>query len=155
MSTVASIASCPIGTVGTGERAITRRGASGDKPSRPTEPRISASVTMPSSSSPSETNRAETPSSPNRRAASRIEPSGWQKIAGRMIADTGVVPTSRSPWTVCPVRVRRFLMVWAIYAAPASVPSICRPASGSNTTQVDGSRARTVNAGAIPVSSEG
>ena len=40
-------------------------------------------------------------------------------------------------------------------AAPARCRAARRAASGANSAQVEGSRARTVNAGAIPVSSDG
>ena len=54
-----------------------------------------------------------------------------------------------------PAIVRRFRIEFATYAAPASVPRIRRPASALNSAHVEGSRARTVNAGAIPVSRDG
>ena len=46
---------------------------------------------------------------PRRESAS----SGSQNAAGRMIAETGVVPTSCRPWTVWPARVRRLRIVCA------------------------------------------
>ena len=72
-----------------------------------------------------------------------------------MMVDTGVVPTSCRPWTVCPARVRRLRSDRATYATPASVASTRRAASGANRAHVEGSRARTVKAGAMPVSSDG
>ncbi len=155
MSTVASMASCVAGAVSTGERAIVETGASACTPPPAIRARTSASPTIPSSPPSRRTSSADTPSWPRRCRASRTGAAGSQNTAGRMIADTGVVPTSCRPWTVVPARVRRFRIVWATYAAPASVPRMRRPAAGANSAQVEGSRARTVKAGAIWVSSEG
>ena len=59
-----------------------------------------ASVTIASSPPSKRRSKAETPSTPNRSTASRTSASGSQNVAGRMIADTGVVPTSSRPCTV-------------------------------------------------------
>ena len=120
MSTVASIASCPTGTVATGDRATALSGPSSvialvgeagpdlrvpddrerRRRGRSAVVRARARSTL-------------TPGSPNRRRPSRSGASGAQNVAGRMIADTGVVPTSCRPCTVCPARVRRWRIVWA------------------------------------------
>ena len=72
-----------------------------------------------------------------------------------MIAETGVVPTSCSPWAVWPTWVSRSRIVVATNAAPASVPSTRRAAGASSHRHREASRARTVKVGAIPVSSDG
>jgi hypothetical protein len=102
MSIVASTASCDAGAVGTGTRAIVRSGASSEPPaSAPaTAARISASVTIPTVSSPSSTSRLETPSSPSLAAAARTVSCAPRYTGGRMIAETGVVPVSSNPCTV-------------------------------------------------------
>ena len=82
-------------------------------------------------------------------------PPAHRRSAGCMIIETGVVPRSSSPWTVCPVPVRRVRIVIATYVAPASVPRTrraVRPDRG--TRRLERSRARTVKVGAIPVSSD-
>ena len=107
MSTAASTASCATGTVGTGVRAISLTGASRATSPPVTEARTSASVRIPSRSSPSRTSSAEVAFCPRRPAAWRNGSSGSQNVAARMIAETGVVPTSRSAWTVWPAPVSR------------------------------------------------
>ena len=114
MSTVASIASWRIGTVGAGTRASARTGASSETPSAATPARTSASVTMPRPSPSSRHQQCRHSHLPQHAGP----PSGrWRRRAantgGRMIADTGVVPTSWRPWTVCPARVSRLRIVRA------------------------------------------
>ena len=155
ISTVASIASWVGGTVGTGLRAAARAGASSGTPSTAIAARTPASDKIPSPPPSIRISSAETPFCPRRAAAARNGSSGSQNSARLMTSDTGVVPTSGSPCTVWPATVRRFRIEFATKAAPASVPRIRRPASAPNRAHVEGSRARTVNAGAIPVSRDG
>ena len=108
ISTVASIASWVGGTVATGVRTAARAGASSGTPSTATAARIEASVRIPNPPPSSRTSSAETPSRPSRAAAARSGSSGSQNSGRLITSDTGVVPTSGSPCTVCPAYVSRF-----------------------------------------------
>ena len=134
-------------------RDLRDRGSSAPSPAA-TAARTSASVTIPSSPPLRSTSSAVTPGAPSRSAASdgRVGVAEDRRAHDRRDRRRSHVEQAVDG---VPGAVSRLRIDCATYAAPASVPSTRRPAAAASSEQLDGSCARTLNAGAIPVSSDG
>ena len=155
MATSASPAIWSGASASTVGRRAALTGAPAPWPAASTRARRSASSTTPRPPGVA-TSAAVAPASVMSRAASpTVAPESTNSGGWVTSVPSFVVLSSGRPWARCPVRIMRSRRVSATKLVPSGWPSARSASARGRTRHTLGSCARTVNAGARPVSSEG